>query len=661
MKRYFLCLFLCLFIAQISSAQGPVRDWGSYFSGQLTNPMDIAYDTVGGYIYVVGYTADDTGIATAGAHKAEFGDVEPPIVPLFLSLWRSDVFLSKFDLAGNRVWSTYIGGDDTESYCRIALDPWGNVYIAGCTRSMDGIASPGAFLTTKAIDTSLVPFLMKFDAEGNKLWGTYYDSLSTTWSKFGVGLAVDGEGNVYLSGGSESSSGIATAGTFQPEYTGPAGFLAKFNPTGSRLWATYVGGNTESITVDLEGYVYVGGAAAADNLGTAGTYQPTLPLGNKSSYIMKLHPNTGQRVWGTYIGSSDTLGSISLQALAADTLGYIYASGFAHRTNDVATSGVHQDTIAGSFDAFLMKLDVATGNRIWGTLYGGELYDVEPGANMSGAEPLSTSRHSLEVTPDGSKIFIGGRTASETGIAFEPCDLEMISDHKRNFLAEFDSLGRLNWGTYYDERINAFTIAVMNSKQINIYLTTRTNIPGLGTSGTHRPEMGDGLLSSGFIASLRTNCAGLDAELTYDGGILTATDIYTRYRWYHNGELLEESMSPHFTPVGDGVYYYEGWVCGCIYISNEISIGSSIAEGEVGIELQVYPNPVGEELFIEVPEGVFGTVGIRITDLSGRTSVVLHRDAQITEPISTKSLVPGLYVVELMHDQGIYRSKFVKQ
>jgi len=74
-----------------------------------------------------------------------------------------------------------------------------------------------------------------------RLWGTYYGGSGGDW---GNSVAVDGSGNVYLAGYTQSSDAIATSGAHQSTFGGNIdAFLVKFNSSGIRQWGTYYGGS----------------------------------------------------------------------------------------------------------------------------------------------------------------------------------------------------------------------------------------------------------------------------------------------------------------------------------------------------------------------------------------------------------------------------------
>jgi hypothetical protein len=112
-------------------------------------------------------------------------------------------------------WATYHGGTLLDEGLAVATDAAGNVYLAGLTRSA-GIhfASAGAHLV--AAPGGRNAFLAKFNNAGVRQWATYYGG---TGNDFGLSVATDAAGNVYLAGYTSSTTGISTVG-FTPGRVG---------------------------------------------------------------------------------------------------------------------------------------------------------------------------------------------------------------------------------------------------------------------------------------------------------------------------------------------------------------------------------------------------------------------------------------------------------
>ena len=125
-----------------------------------------------------------------------------------------------------RQWGTYYGGTGQDYGLSCATDTSGNIYLAGITRSTSGIATTGAHQTNHGGYRDA--FLVKFNSSGVRQWGTYYGG---TGNDFGWSCATDTSGNIYLSGQTPSTSGIATTGAYQTTFGGATedAFLVKFD------------------------------------------------------------------------------------------------------------------------------------------------------------------------------------------------------------------------------------------------------------------------------------------------------------------------------------------------------------------------------------------------------------------------------------------------
>lgn len=363
--------------------------WATYYGGGGTNAPNCAVDNSGN-VYLTGLGNPTYVYATPGAHQTSNAGSSSP-----------DVFLVKFNSSGIRLWGTYYGGTLQEGAAFCATDPSGNVYLCGTTQaSATGIATPGAFMTAPASLTGspVDAFLVKFDAAGTRLWGTYYGGIG---QETGTRCVTDNAGNVYLAGITNSTAAIATPGAAQPAFGGGTNdaFLVKFDGSGARLWATYYGGPAADqaflCTTDNSDNVYLSGVtASASGIATAGAHQTTAGGGN-DNFIAKFTP-AGARTWGTYYGGSAGEGG---GYCSVDNLNNVFLTGTTASAAGIASSGF-QNIPAGANDAYLAKFD-STGLRQWGTYYGG------PG-NDQGFNCASDRQGS---------VYITGTTTSTTGIA----------------------------------------------------------------------------------------------------------------------------------------------------------------------------------------------------------------------------------------------------
>lgn len=348
--------------ATITMAQN-VRAWGTYYTGTgqvWPNGEERGNSCItdaAGNVYMVGFTSSNSDIATAGAHQTVYAGG-----PIVFGTGGYDAFLVKFNSSGVRQWATYYGGSQDDMGISCAVDASGNVYMIGSTSSTSGIATAGAHETT--INDG---FLVKFNSNGVRQWGTYFEGN-------GNACTTDASGNIYIVGLTNSTSGIATAGAHQTVMSGSGdAFLVKFNSSGVMQWGTYYGGAGVDIgyscAKDASGNVFLAGdtqqefVPASSGMTTIGAHQSAYGGGYSDGFLVKFDSN-GLRQWGTYYGGS--LLDVSFSC-ATDASGNVYMSGETQSPNGIATSGAHQTTVDG---AFLVCFN-SSGVRQSGTYYGG--------------------------------------------------------------------------------------------------------------------------------------------------------------------------------------------------------------------------------------------------------------------------------------------------
>ena len=229
----------------------PVRPWYTYsndaFAAKLDSSGNLIWNTFlgamsgdcgyaiavdgSGNAYVAGYSASTWG-SPVRAHNAS-GD---------------DAFVAKLDNSGNLTWNTFLGGNGDDSAYSIGLDGSGNIYVAGY-----GPATWGSPVRAFAGGDNDV-FAAKLDRSGNLTWNTF---LGGSGNDFGLAIAVDSSGNIYVGGQSD-----ATWGSPWGSYSKGA-FAAKLDNSGSLTWNTFLGGSandgSDAIAVDGSGNVYVAG------------------------------------------------------------------------------------------------------------------------------------------------------------------------------------------------------------------------------------------------------------------------------------------------------------------------------------------------------------------------------------------------------------------
>jgi gliding motility-associated-like protein len=440
-----------------------------------------------GNVYLAGSTKSTTVIATTGAHQTSFGG--GPGVTF------GDHFLVKFSNSGVREWGTYFGGEGDDWGTSTSTDAMGNVYLSGCTNSTTGIATIGAYQDTYGGGDNEA-FLVKFNSSGVRQWGTYYGGEDYEYCG---STTTDAMGNVYLSGYTRSTSGIATTGAYQTTYTGSTdAFLVKFNSSGVLQWGTYYGGDSDdlgwSTSTDTIGNVYLsGGTMSTTGIATTSVHQTTYGGGMWDAFLVKFN-SSGVRQWGTYCGGEGTDEGLFS---TTDATGNVYLAGYTMSTAGISTIGAHQITYGGSIDAFLVKFN-SSGVRQWGTYYGGDAAD--PGTSIS--------------TDALSNVYLSGFTSSTTVIATIGAHQITYGGGSRDaFLVKFNSSGVRQWGTYYggeDDEYGGPTTADAIGNVLLVGSTLSTT--GISTTGAHQATKGG--FSDAFLVKFNDQYLNLTPSQT---------------------------------------------------------------------------------------------------------------------------------------------------
>ncbi|HVZ40036.1 MAG TPA: SBBP repeat-containing protein, partial [Candidatus Kapabacteria bacterium] len=250
---------------------GSRRIWSGFLGGTscslnwFTYLTGITVDSSGN-LYVCGSTSCSDFPVTADAYQTNLRG-------------ESDVFIGKYDSGGARLWCTYYGGTGWDYANDIAVDRRGNPVVVGETGSADLPVSADAFQKTLATRDEDA-FIVRFNASGNYLWGTYYGG---SRSDIATGVDIDAAFNVWVLMWVTSSDFPVTADAFQPHSGGgndpyDAG-IVKLDSAGRQRWASYLGGTSHEraggISVNPFGCVVAGSTLSVDFPTTAGAYQPT--------------------------------------------------------------------------------------------------------------------------------------------------------------------------------------------------------------------------------------------------------------------------------------------------------------------------------------------------------------------------------------------------
>jgi hypothetical protein len=361
------------------------------------------------------------------------------------------------------------------------------------------------------------------------LWGTYYGDLNHDHA---TDVTYDAAGNVIICGYSFSASLPNFTGTFQSGNNGDMdAFVAKFNSVGVFQWYTLYGGSESDpafgIAVDGAGNIYFGGETYSGNFPvTGGAFQTALG-GGFDAYLVKLNP-AGARQWATFIGGGS---DDHCYGLSVNLAGDIALTGRTNSSNFPVTPAAFQTSIAGAFDAFIMRFNTA-GQRQWGTYFGGAISDAAFAATF---DLLGN-------------IVITGSTFS-ANLPFTTGAFQTVyRGYNDCFIAKFDGAGARLWATFLggtgDD--NSFAIAVDDSNAIVVTGSTTSNDFPVSLGAFFNSNNGG---EDAFVAKFSPT--GARQWATYYGGVLNDDAYGISADRHGNIAFGGITFSPNF-PVSPG-------------------------------------------------------------------------------------------------------------
>jgi hypothetical protein len=364
------------FVAKVD-ASGTHLDYAGYIGGRGSDSgFGIAVDGSGN-AYVTGDTrsGQKTFPATVGPDVTFNGD--------------ADAFVAKVDASGTHLdYAGYIGGASFEAGSGIAVDGAGNAYVGGSTTS-DQATFPvtvGPDLNANGNDDA---FVAKVDASGTQL--DYAGYIGGGGSDTGDGIAVDGSGNAYVTGATDSRQATFPV-TVGPDLTANGNndaFVAKVDASGTHLdYAGYVGGSGSdvgrSIAVDGSGNAYVTGSTGSLPATFPVTVGPDLTAnGNSDAFVAKIDGT------GTHLGYAGYIGGGGQDVgfgIAVDGSDNAYVTGYTSSRQATFPVTVGPDlTFAGGGDAFVGKVGASGTHLAYAGYVGGASPDYGSGIAVDGS------------------------------------------------------------------------------------------------------------------------------------------------------------------------------------------------------------------------------------------------------------------------------------
>jgi uncharacterized repeat protein (TIGR01451 family) len=379
----------------------PALTYATYFGGAGDETAHAVATDGYGNMYIAGFTSSKNLLTTTGAVAGQFGGGP------------ADCFVAKFSPSGALLYSTYLGGSGDEEAWGLAVDPQGDAYITGYTASQDFPVTASAYIDK--LPGASNAFVAKLNPAGTAL--LYSSYLGGSGSDTGYGVAVDGSGDIFVTGSTSSTDFPVSTGSYRTTYAGGGAdaFVTAFKASGSSLiYSTYLGGSDEdlafAIALDAMGDAYVAGATLSGDFPNLPRAIQAAENGGYDGFVTALNASGTALIYSTFLGGSSDDYAFGV---AVDSAGNAYVTGYTVSTDFPHTPGVLQPANGGGYDAFVSKISPSGTALVYSTYVGGSGDDyafpiaVDSGGNayISGV----TGSNDFPFTTDAAQSSLAGQ------------------------------------------------------------------------------------------------------------------------------------------------------------------------------------------------------------------------------------------------------------
>lgn len=492
-------------------------------------------------------------------------------------------------------------------------------------------------------------------------------SLDTLIYNYMGGLhVIDEDRNIYFSGLTQTSEGIATPGAYQSDFSNnwsdpyevyypevdvtitmppklcKDAFIEKYGPEGEKIWGSYYNGNQDMQSISLieqDNFLYLYGLTTSyEGIGTEGTYMPgwgdEFPHHIYRPFVMKIDANTGEVEWGTYLDLATQL-----------------AVGGTNYIGNVFTVNSNGYCFYFNRDDGLTILDDT-----------GALASLIP-------TPIISHQNVLLMKGDNlGNIYIAGSTGENDTIGTPGSFRSTKFYPAQNFILKLNQTGEKVWGSYLFD--NDLGIASANNSKVgfhigknSLYLFSVTDEADLATPDVYQEAGIDGQNNLAFFKMNATD--GSLLWLSYYGDPVGEVDSFAPkigldykenlYLSTYSGTASSESIITENAlfslPIDDS----GGFTAKFIHENN-----LSVDKPEIS-NLKLYPNPAFNSITLKDETPFSSNTKFSIYDLQGRKIKDLKSNLHSsTQTFDISSLSLGIYFLKIRNEELVETLKFIK-
>ena len=473
--------------------------WSTYLGGSSSDrAVDVAVSSTGD-VWVVGWS-QNLNIPTNSGDS---------ILP---SNGGTDAFVVQLNSEGLPKSYNFLGGQHHDVGAAIAVDADGNAWVTGSSGKEFPTTDDGSDLVTNNRNDV---FVAKISESGSLVYSRFLNTGSM--GTFVGGIDVDGDGNIWVTGGTTSDDFPTTPDAVASSHSGGHFdvFITKLSSSGNTLYSTYLGGDgwdhDSEIVVDSLGNIWVTGVTNSSNFPTTAGAIDSSYNGSLDVFVTKLS-SSGARLYSSYLGGT---GLNWAQGIAIDPDDNAWITGYTYSNNFPTTPGAYDSTYNGRGDIFASKIST-DGELLYSTFIGGTETDHGYG---------------IAVDTHGNAWLTGGTSSTDYPTTLDAFNGTYYGEHDEIFVSKLNDSGQLLYSTYLsdtcqceDDREYGFGIEVDSNG--GVWVVGQTGTSGFPTTADAIDRTPNGGHDA-FIAKLQQLISDLSITKTDNRVSVTQGETFT--------------------------------------------------------------------------------------------------------------------------------------